>query len=168
MTSQVMESLPSSPFSFLLFHSLGSRHARKRGPGELLRCAPLGHELMESACTQSNSDEGLSGCSVLCTLCIVPPSGGTRLLRSYRNSQSLIPNPGEVKKMKYRLGMSSAPAWPPSPEKKTRSAAGAAMAVTIPSCVPSASSSGPCSMCSSTNAATPPFAISVPSNISCI
>ena len=45
-------------------------------------------------------------------------------------------------------GMSCAPAWPPSPEKRTRSAAGAAMAVTMPSDVPLASSSGPCSMCS--------------------
>ena len=44
--------------------------------------------------------------------------------------------------------MSCAPAWPPSPEKRTRSAAGAAMAVTMPSNVPFASSSGPCSMCS--------------------
>ncbi len=44
--------------------------------------------------------------------------------------------------------MSCAPAWPPSPEKRTRSAAGAAMAITMPSDVPLASSSGPCSMCS--------------------
>ena len=46
----------------------------------------------------------------------------------------------------HRRGMSCAPACPPSPEKRMRSVAGAAMAVTMPSDVPFASSSGPCSM----------------------
>lgn len=65
-------------------------------------------------------------------------------------------------------GISWPPACPPSPENRTRRAAGAAMAVTTPSCRPSASSRGPCSMCSSTKALIEPALTRVRSRMACV
>lgn len=64
-------------------------------------------------------------------------------------------------------GISNAPACPPPPLKVTLRAAGAAMAVTMPSWRPSASRRGPCSIWSSRKAWMAPSLMNVLSKISC-
>ena len=81
-----------------------------------------------------------------------PPCHGVdragRLGRRLRAPGSTPPPPPDAS---FRPGISLAPACPPSPSMRIRKLAGAAICVTSPTSIPSCSSSGPCSMCSSTN-----------------